>query len=132
MQVRSLLTVLICIICSAPLSAEYDVSDLKSLFTDENQRAQIDAARFGNYKESGLHKTSRVRVLGYVTRSDGKSVAWVNNNNTLESSKVNNLKVHQSSIGKNKKVGVSFDGKHIRLKPGETWSEDTGVTDTIK
>ena len=64
-----------------------------------------------------------------MTRSDGKSVVWVNNKNTLDSSRIGDIKVQQASIGRDKKVAVSVDGKTTRLKPGETWSEDTGNPD---
>ena len=126
MQVRLFTTGLICIICSTPLFADYDAADLKKLFTDKRQRVQIDAARSGNYTAPGLQKTNKVSVMGYVTRSDGKSVAWVNNKNTLDSSKIGEVKVQQSNIGKHKKVGVTVDGAHVHLKPGETWHKETG------
>jgi len=106
--------------------ADYDASDLKKLFTDQGQRARIDAARSGKGSGSALKQTTRVNVSGYVTRSDGKSVVWVNNKNTLDSSRIGDVKVQQSSIGKNKKVTITVDGKTARLKPGESWSKETG------
>jgi hypothetical protein len=120
---------LFCLMCSNVLHADYDASDLKKLFTDEKQRAQIDAARSGNASgiDSSIQQTNKISLDGYVTRSDGKSVVWINNKSTLDGSKLGDIKVHQSSIGKNKKVTVSIDGKTTRLKPGETWSEDTGT-----
>ena len=48
------------------------------------------------------------------------------NTNTLDSPVVGNVKVHQSSIGKNKKITVSVDNKTTRLRPGETWYKETG------
>ena len=126
MQVKSIISGLLCFICSGVLYADYDAANLQKLFTDKKQRAQIDAVRSGNYTEPGLKKTNSVKVLGYVTRSDGESVAWINNQNTLTGSKVGKVKVQQSSIGKNKKVGVTVDGKHVHLKPGESWSVETG------
>jgi hypothetical protein len=130
MQVKSILTGLLCFICSGTLHADYDAADLNKLFTDKKQRAQIDAARSGNVsgKDSGAQQTNKIILDGYVTRSDGKSVVWVNNKNTLDSSKIGDVKVHQNSIGKNKKVTISVDGKTTRLKPGETWSKETGQT----
>ena len=126
MQVKSIISGLLCLIYSSVLSADYDAANLQKLFTDKRQRAQLDATRSGNYTEQGLKKTTRVNVLGYVTRSDGKSVAWVNNKNTLDGPKIGEVKVQQSNMGKNKKVGVTVDGRHVHLKPGESWSVETG------
>lgn len=106
--------------------AEYDESELDKLFTDKRQRAEIDAARSGNNITKGVRQTSKVNVNGYLTRSDGKSVVWVNRENTLESHRIGDVKVHRSSIGNNKKVTISVDGKSARLKPGETWHKETG------
>lgn len=114
------------------LHAEYDDADLQKLFTDKKQRAQIDAARSGNYSDAGAQKTNQVKVSGYVTRSNGKSVVWLNNKNTLDSTRMGNVKVRQSSIGKNKKVTVTIDGVPVRLKPGETWTEGSGISDITK
>ncbi|NOQ89645.1 MAG: hypothetical protein GQ549_01725, partial [Gammaproteobacteria bacterium] len=85
--------------------ADYDADNLINLFTDKSQRARIDAARSGQASPES-QKTNKVTVEGYVTRSDGKSVVWVNNRNTLEGSKIGDVKVHQNSIGKNKKVTI--------------------------
>lgn len=126
MRVSVFLAGIFCIACSSMSYAEYDEADLKKLFTDKSQRAQIDAARSGKGGGDKDKETTKVNVSGYVTRSDGKSVVWINDKNTLESSKVDDVKVHQSSIGKNKKVTVNVDGKTVSLKPGETWSKETG------
>jgi hypothetical protein len=132
MQVRSIISGLLCFLCSSALYADYDAENLQKLFTDKRQRAQIDAVRSGNYTEPGHKKIKQVYMQGYITRSDGKSVAWVNNKNTLDSAKLGEVKVQQSNMGKNKKVGVTIDGAHVHLKPGETWSEDSGISDVIK
>lgn len=128
MSLKLIITGLFCMVFSSALHADYDVVDLKKLFTDKKQRGQIDATRSGNYTDAELpqQQTSKVKVSGYVTRSDGKSVVWVNNKNTLDSPMVGDVKVQQSNIGKNKKVGVTVDGRHVHLKPGETWNKETG------
>ena len=128
MLIKLFLTGMFCSVCSGALHAEYDSSNLKNLFTDKIQRAQIDAMRSGKTSGPELKQTSQVKVSGYVTRSDGKSVVWLNNTNTLEGSKVGDVRVHQHSIGKDKKVTISVDGKIARLKPGESWSKETGKT----
>jgi hypothetical protein len=122
-----LITGLIIILCSGTSYADYGAENLDTLFTDKSQRARIDAARSGNNTGTDLpQQTSKVSVSGYMKRSDGKNVVWVNGENTLEGSKIGYIKVQQSNIGKNKKVGITVDGTHVHLKPGETWSKETG------
>ncbi len=126
MFIKLFLTGVFGVFSSGALHAEYDTSQLKNLFTDKVQRAQIDAARSGNTSGPELKQTSQINVSGYVTRSAGKSVVWLNNENTLEGSKIGDVRVHQQSIGKDKKVTISVDGKTARLKPGEIWDKDSG------
>ena len=126
MRVNILLAGLFLLFSSNALHAEYNASSLKNLFTDKNQRLQIDAARTGKNLKAEFQQTNKVNVNGYVTRSDGKSVVWINNKNTLDSSKIGDVRVHSRNIGKDKKVTISVDGKSVRLKPGETWSKETG------
>jgi hypothetical protein len=126
MQVKIYFTIILCLMYSAASQADYDASELNKLFTDKSQREEIDAARSGKKTGNDLQQTTKVKVSGYVTRSDGKSVVWVNDKNTLDSSKVGDVKVQQSTVGDNKKVTISVDGKTTRLKPGEIWSKETG------
>jgi len=126
MTTKSMLIGVFCMLCSTALYAEYDVDALGKLFTDKHQRLQIDAARSGRYSDSDLQEINKVNVKGYMKRSDGKSVVWVNNKNTMDSSTIGNVKVHSAVVGKNKKVSISVDGKTARLKPGETWLKATG------
>mgnify|MGYP001812258525 FL=1 len=118
--------VLLPLMVNGPVKAEYDASELGKLFTDREQRSQIDASRSGRGKDASVRKTSKINMHGYLTRSDGKSVVWINDENTLESSRVGDVRVHGSSIGKNKRVTISVEGKTARLKPGETWHKETG------
>jgi len=124
--VKRLLQCLLLLLLSLSAQAEYDASDLDKLFTDKRQRSQIDAARSGKNISKGVRQTNKVNVNGYLTRSDGQSVVWVNKENTLDSHRVGGVKVHRSGIGNNKKVTISVDGKSVRLKPGETWHKETG------
>lgn len=133
MNSKPIIITLLCAACigmaSSIAQAEYDTSELEKLFTDKKQRAHIDAVRSGSYSDSGLQKTDRVKISGYVTRSNGKSVVWLNNKNTFDSMSVGNVKVLRSSIGKNKKVTVTVDGVPVRLRPGETWAKEAGISD---
>jgi len=128
MKANIILIGVFCVFCSSVSHAEYDASDLGKLFTDKSQRSQIDAARSGGSSSAEPKQADKVNVSGYMKRSDGKNVVWVNGENTLEGSKIGDIKVQQSNIGKNKKVGITVDGTHFHLKPGETWSKETGKT----
>jgi hypothetical protein len=124
MHLSKLLIGLLCLMCGSVSHAEFDADDLGKLFTDKKQRAQIDAARSG--VSGATNRIDKVKVDGYVIRSDGKSVVWVNGQNTLESSRIGNIRVHQPSMQKDKKVSISVDGESRRLRPGETWNKSTG------
>lgn len=114
-----------CVFFSGMTLAAYDSANLDTLFTDKAQRAQLDSTRSGRVEEKTVPQINKVKIDGYVTRSDGKNVVWLNNKNTLESTKIKNIKVHPSSI-KNNKVTISIDGESARLKPGEVWYKETG------
>ena len=120
---KYLIICLLVFINSAPAYAEYDVNDLKKLFTDKRQRAQIDAARAGDYSGPETQQATQVNINGYMKRSNGKSVVWVNGANTLESSKVGGVSVNTKSISANNKVPVKIDGHTVYIRPGESWSE---------
>ena len=107
-------------------AAEYDESQLLNLFTDRQQRSQIEALRSGAVSDKGVRETNKINLNGYMRRSDGKSVVWVNDGNTIEGTRVDDLRVHSTSVGKDSKVTISVDGKTARLKPGETWIKETG------
>ena len=126
MRVRLIVCVFLSAYCGTLVSAEYDVQALHKLFTDKQQREKIDALRSGKTIGKEVKKSETVSVNGYVTRSDGKSVAWVNNKNTINGSKIDDVTVHRSTVGKGKKVRIGLDGKSASLKPGETWNKDTG------
>lgn len=121
MQVKHIILFCVCFIFSSSSFAEYDVSELKNLFTDKSQRAVIDAKRSGKAGSRASIKSNQVNVSGYMTRSDGEGVVWLNNKNTLKSTKIDDIHVHKKSIGKDKKVTVNVDGKTVKIKPGESW-----------
>ena len=126
MKVRVMITSILCFMYSNVLFAEYDASDLQQLFTDKKQRSQLDAARSGNDIATEIPQTNQVNMSGYLTRSSGKSVVWLNNKNTMDASKMGNVRVQQSTVGKNKKVTLIVGGKRKQLRPGEVWHRDTG------
>ena len=126
MLVNKLAIAMLLLVTTSVYATEYDESQLLNLFTDRQQRAQIDALRTGTVSEKGVRETNKVNLNGYMRRSDGKSVVWVNDGNTIEGSRVDDLRVHSNSVGRDSKVTISVDGKAARLKPGETWIKETG------
>ncbi len=116
-----------------PLQAvaqDYSEQSLRTLFTSQQQRQDIEAGRRGSnlLEEQALVGPSSVQINGVVKRSNGKSVVWVNGKNTLDSSMVDGVKVYSNSISSQNKVPVMIDGRKVYIKPGETWSEETGVS----
>ncbi len=132
--VKLLISVILLLTFTSVSYAEYAESDLNNLFTTKKQRAKIDAARYGKRITKPVkhkQKTKKVKVNGYVTRSDGKSVVWLNDKSTLKSSRVGDVSVKKNSI-KNNKITVNVDGKTVKIKPGETWTDTKGVSDPVK
>ena len=126
MKYRIIIGVFLSTYCSMLISADYDVQALHKLFTDKQQREKIDSLRSGKTIGKEVKKSETVSVNGYVTRSGGKSVVWVNNKSTINGSKIDDVTVYRSTVGKDKKVRIGLDGKSASLKPGETWNRDTG------
>jgi len=79
--------------------------------------------RLGNFSADETLHTRKIKVSGYVTRSNGKSVVWLNNKNTLDGAKLGDVRVRQSTVGKNKEVTLIMKEKTVRIKAGETWTE---------
>ncbi|HEB81229.1 MAG TPA: hypothetical protein ENJ11_00035 [Gammaproteobacteria bacterium] len=123
MQKRTILLLLAMLLPTVAVAGDYDEQQLKTLFTDKKERDYIDALRSG---KSGGKPVKKVTVEGYVTRSNGKSVVWVNGKSTLRGNTVDNIRVNPHSVGRNKSVIISSDGKSRKLKPGETWDRQTG------
>jgi len=126
MQVNKITIGMLLLVTWSVYAAEYDESQLLNLFTDRQQRSQIEALRSGAVSDKGERETNKINLNGYMRRSDGKSVVWVNDGNTIEGTRVDDLRVHSTSVGKDSKVTISVDGKTARLKPGETWIKETG------
>jgi hypothetical protein len=126
MQVNKITIGMLLLVTWSVYAAEYDESQLLNLFTDRQQRSQIEALRSGAVSDKGVRETNKINLNGYMRRSDGKSVVWVNDGNTIEGTRVDDLRVHSTSVGKDSKVTISVDGKTARLKPGETWIKETG------
>jgi len=101
--------------------AEYNESELKNLFTNKQLREEIDAKRTGKYRSSKKGPVTQVKVNGYMKRSGGKNVVWVNGKSTMNSSRVGGVTVFTQSITKSNKVPLRVDGRKIYVRPGEVW-----------
>lgn len=113
------------------MAQQYSEQSLKTLFTTPQERQAIDSDRrsnrtSGNQAQAG---PSSIQLNGIVKRSNGKSVVWINGQNTIDSTNVEGYKIYSNAIDAGNKIPVMVDGKTIYLKPGETWSEGTGVSD---
>ena len=104
MPADRIIIIMLSLMAASVHAAEYRESQLQKLFTDPQQRSQIDALRRGTVSDQGARETNKVNLSGYMRRSDGKSVVWVNDGNTIESTRVDDLRVHSSSVGKDSKV----------------------------
>lgn len=120
----------LCIFIPSQVAAQqYSEQSLKTLFTSQQERQDIERGRKGNNfsSDQGLVGPSSIQINGMVKRNNGKSVVWVNGKSTLDNSMIDGVKVYSKSIRTNNKIPVMIDGRKVYLKPGQTWSEETGV-----
>ena len=112
------------------LAQDYSEQSLRTLFTSQQQRQDIERGRRGSnlLEEQALVGPSSVQINGMVKCSNGKSVVWVNGKNTMDSSTVDGVRVYSNSINAQNKVPIMIDGRKVYIKPGETWSEETGIS----
>jgi len=116
----------------ASSAATFNEAALKTLFTSPAERNNIDASRQGVATTGTSARStgpSSVHVNGIVTRSDNKSVVWINGKSTLDNTMVDGVKVYPNAMKKNNKIPVRVDGRMVYVKPGETWSEGSGTAD---
>lgn len=127
-RINSLLLLLI-IFPGYSAAKEYSEQSLRSLFTSPQERQEIDNNRAGSTSEGqAIAGPSSVQINGIVKRSDGKNIVWVNGKSTMEDSTIDSVKVYSNAVNSKDKIPVMVDGRKIYLKPGETWSEETGVS----
>ena len=120
------------VLSTSVMASGFNEQTLKSLFTTPAERQAINAERRGRQggSEEIITGPTSVQVNGIVSRSDGKSVVWMNGRNTMNNSMIDGVKVYANSMKKsNSKIPVMIDGRMVYIKPGETWSEETGIVD---
>lgn len=129
-QRNSLIVLLALLLIPKHAVSEDGVEGLGRLFIDVEQREKLEAVRRGTY-EKEIEQESRVtnvRMDGVMMRSDGENVVWINGENTLDGEPVKGVKVNpQTADSENYNVQVQIDGKRVKLKPGQNWSEGTGT-----
>jgi hypothetical protein len=107
-----------------------EVEDLGRLFVDVEQREKLEAVRRGTYdmESEQESRVSNVRINGVMMRSGGENVVWINGENTLDGEPVKGVKVNpETADNETYNVQIQIDGKRVKLKPGQNWSEGTGT-----
>lgn len=110
--------------------SEDEIEELGRLFVDVEQREKLEAMRRGTYEKEVEQESrvSNVRINGVMMRSGGENVVWINGENTLDGEPVKGVKVNPDTAdSETYNVQLQIDGKSIKLKPGQNWSEGTGT-----
>jgi hypothetical protein len=129
-ELKNLVVLLALLLISEQAISEDEVEDLGRLFVDVEQREKLEAVRRGTYDKEVEQESrvSSVRVNGVMMRSDGENVVWINGENTLDGEPVKGVKVKPEATDRDTyNVQVLIDGKRVKLKPGQNWSEGTGT-----
>lgn len=129
-QLKNLLILLALLMISEHAISEDEVEELGRLFVDVEQREKLEAVRRGTYEKEVEQESrvSNVRINGVMMRSDGENVVWINGESTLEGEPVKGVKVNPDDAdSETYNVQVQIDGKRVKLKPGQNWSEGTGT-----
>jgi hypothetical protein len=106
------------------------IEGLGRLFIDAEQREKLESVRRGTYNAEveTESRVSNVRVDGIMVRSDGDNVVWINGESTLNGEPIKGINVNpKTADSETYDVQVKIDGKRVRLKPGQNWSEGTGT-----
>ena len=129
-QLKNLVILLALMLISELAISEDEIEELGRLFVDVEQREKLEAVRRGTYEKEVEQesKMSNVRINGVMMRSDGENVVWINGENTLDGEPVKGVKVNPDATdSETYNVQVQIDGKRVKLKPGQNWSEGTGT-----
>ena len=126
-----ILLLVVPLLCS-PTGAmsQEQLDELGRLFTDASQREKLEAVRHGAYVEDADEKSSvsSVTVNGIMIRSDGRNVVWINGRHSIDGNPVSGVKPYADSVDSSSfKVPLRVDGKAVKIKPGQSWSDSTGA-----
>ena len=129
MKLKLITTLIASIYASFSYADSYDERSLGNLFTSPVERQKIDNDKRGDTPQSVSRRLvpSSVRVNGALIRSKGKNSVWINGNEATGNETVSGVKVFSKSVNKNNlKIPILVDGESVRIKPGQSWSEETG------
>ncbi len=126
---RTFVSLVLTVAYAGPAAAEARQEELGRLFTDSAQREKLEAVRYDTYDEvESTDSITTVTVNGLVLRRDAKSVVWINGKSTLEGQPGNGVIVHTNAADHNSySVPVEMEGRKLRMKPGQTWSDGAGT-----
>ena len=129
-QLKNLVILLALLLIAEHAISEDKIEELGRLFVDVEQREKLEAVRRGTYEKEVEQETrvTNVRINGVMMRSDGENVVWINGENTLDGGPVKGVKVNpETADSETYNIQVLIDGKRVKLKPGQNWSEGTGT-----
>jgi len=124
------------------LAASENNQSLERLFTTLKERKVLDRARLNyianspqtldsssddsNDKSLTGKKEPKVVLNGFITRSDGKSVVWINDSNTMgEELDKQGIKVNTKKMKRNL-IQFSVPGRKVSMKPGQAVDIENG------
>lgn len=120
---------LLVILLSLPLplqAADFSETELGTLFTTPAVRDNIDNLRQRSPQQADAPvstRASKVTVNGLIRRSDGRSTVWVNGKKAGRSAG-DGIRV-PSRQKRADKVSVMVNGKLVKIRPGESWTDKT-------
>jgi len=113
-------------------SVNENEESLERLFTTKKERNSLNKARLkytpktmdsASEDDDGnpikVKKETKVVLNGFIKRSDGKSVVWINDSNTMgEELDKQGIKVNTKKMKKNL-IQFSVPGRKVSMKPGQ-------------
>lgn len=140
MQLHYFFSVLLLGCISSANSAE--LSGLQTFFTTKNERQKLDQLRDnGAFSDRQPQSPSAqpapdvLQMQGVVIREQGKSVFFVNDENTLHTHHLSNDVEVREHLFKsdNYEVPLRVKGDKLKLRPGEQWrSSDRQIQDSYQ
>jgi len=114
------------------------LDQLQTFLTSPDVRSQLNKQRdSGKYElnsdkniTNNFRKPLEIKMQGVVLRDKHNPVIFVNDNNTLKSSSINQqINVKADNIKSNSViVPIKVNTQSIKLKPGQQWNESDRIT----
>ena len=115
---------------STASAVDYSEVMLGKVFTTPTERQSIDNSKRDDVPQESVRRVAptNVKINGVVIRSNGSNTAWVNGKQSSGNRTTGGVKVLTRSLSnKDYKIPVLVDGKSVKIKPGQSWSEETGT-----